>query len=517
MKLNIKPLFFTIICIFLYGNINAQDYYSKVYFKQGYSVLASSVTGTVDNSYVIAGNYNGSNLLFKMDSDANLQWNIEFGSNYDVTGQVIELRDSTYLFATDYFVEELDYSVLSCLNFDSNGDTLWSTTTSLGNYVDVFSVEQTQDNGFIIGAKLKYSSTPPYYSIAIVKLDESGTLIWAKSFEAGTHSNDVFSVKQILGNGYVVVGTINDRDPYTTKAFLMRLDNDGASLWSKTYQSLEMENSQGFEVLIENDGFLLSIISDWKTHVIKTDINGEVEWANYYNTWGEMDMYATSKKRIFKSSDTSYVVFVPDYLFEINKTGELMWSTYYFTYLTDVALSGDGGFLVVGNGPILGVDKIPFDPQIGLIKTDKFGQTDELCSGHENIYYDTATILSSPVSFSSESIGMQVNYQIEITTQAINVEDNSCVAFIGSTDEVQQHSKFEVFPNPSFGIIHIKSRVGNLASTYRLLNAIGVEILVDQVVGSNWTIDFSDRAEGIFYLQISTDSDTETHKLVLVK
>ncbi len=223
MKLIKNTILFTIVCLIQFGNIQAQNYYSKVFFKQGSSLLASSVTGTYDNSYIITGNLDGKNLLFKIDSDANLQWSFEFGVNYDVTGQVTELRDSTYLLATDYFDEELNYSVLSCLNFDGNGDTIWSTTTSLGNYIDVFCVEQTADDGTIIGAKLRHTPSPPYHSIAIIKLDEVGNLDWARTYTAGTHSDDVFSIKQLSGEGYIVTGTINNRDPYTSKAFLLKL------------------------------------------------------------------------------------------------------------------------------------------------------------------------------------------------------------------------------------------------------------------------------------------------------
>ena len=68
-------------------------------------------------------------------------------------------------------------------------------------------------------------------SICIVKTDANGDVLWLKIY-GGTESSDGWSVQLTNDNGYIITG-----ESYGTggDVFLLKTDSSGSVLWSKTY------------------------------------------------------------------------------------------------------------------------------------------------------------------------------------------------------------------------------------------------------------------------------------------
>lgn len=498
------------ICIS--NSVNAQDLFSKVYFKYNTEILASSVISTYDSTYIIAGERNGKNYIIKADAHGDPVWNKTMGDCISVQGEVVELKDSTYLFATN--LSEGGTNVICCINFDTNGDTIWNSYIRLGYFVQVSSVIQTSDEGFVILGYITTNLTSVKQKIVMVKLNSIGELEWGNSYVGGDYFNWGYSVKETQDSCFVVAGTFNNYDE-NAMAFIMKVNSFGVPLWSNTYVSNLNNFSNGYDVLVVDDGFLMSIEVGPMIYLLKTDLDGIVNWLKWYYYTSDGDYYGVSTRRIIASSDTSYTFISPSNLIQVNEMGDLLWGTYFNMYLKDFAQSYDGGFLVVGSGPILGVkSRVTSDPQIGLVKTDELGLTDQLCSGQNIKFYDTISCISNPVSFTYESIGTIRDFSFEITTEYHYTEEG-CVAFIGSTDENQLGSSIEIYPNPSTGVFHVSSTIGNIIGEIFVFDMHGSEVHRCNIDGINSSINLETKSGGFYYLQLSTEDYSEIYKIVL--
>ncbi|MFK5856437.1 MAG: T9SS type A sorting domain-containing protein [Bacteroidota bacterium] len=505
---------FGLILIIGYGHVCAQDGYSKVFFKPYKSVLSSSIVSTYDNSYIISGSRNDQNLLIKIDSEANIIWNKSFGTtNSYLSNDVISLLDSTFLFVCDAYSEALGYRLLQCVNFNIDGDTNWTSSIDMGNWVNVFSVQQTMDMGFVVAANVFDSDNPR--RISIVKLDSVGIIQWSKSYVSGTLNNYAYSVKQTADSGYIVVGTISNQNPYERMAFVLKLDNSGEYVWAYNYQSALYDNSDGYDVLVEDDGFLISIEVLGYLNLIKINLQGVVVWANYYSMGSMGGFFGTAKRRIIKTDSNTYVVLSPDNVIGVDEMGNVLWHTNFYMYVVDFAKSSDNGFLVIGNGPIIGVKSfLTDDPQIGLVKIDSVGQTSGICSEQYYISYDTADILSETLFFASETIGSSSNASVEFVSETIQTED-ACVAFISSVADYSLVNNFQISPNPSSGIFQLKSEKGFITGKIQVLDINGRKLLNRDINGNSWLINLEGNTKGLYFLQIVTETSSEIHKLIL--
>ncbi|WP_281323318.1 T9SS type A sorting domain-containing protein [Flavobacterium aestivum] len=141
----------------------------------------------------------------------------------------------------------MDYWIVK---LDKSGVVEWQKTYG-GEYADLLrSMEQTQDNGYIIGG---YSNstrsgdkTEPNKGIGdywVIKIDNAGIIEWQKTY--GSNGDDqLYAIHQTQDNGYILGGNSNSTQPLTTLGgnvgngtdyWVLKLDEKGEVLWSKTY------------------------------------------------------------------------------------------------------------------------------------------------------------------------------------------------------------------------------------------------------------------------------------------
>ena len=99
-------------------------------------------------------------------------------------------------------------SGLGLVKTDANGEMLWWKVLKEGSYADGHSVQQTNDGGYIVtgtaGAAFKEGWSR--YSVYLVKTNSDGDLLWTKTF--GGKENDIgYSVQQTNDEGFIITGT----------------------------------------------------------------------------------------------------------------------------------------------------------------------------------------------------------------------------------------------------------------------------------------------------------------------
>ena len=162
--------------------------------------------------------------------------------------------------------EHFDRQML-ILKLDNIGNIVWQKRLAGGDWgfwgFAANSIQETSDGGYIVAGAYVYLMEE--HLIWVIKLDSNGDMVWKKTFgEAGI--NEAYSIQQTIDGGYILGGRL--KVVYT---LLLKLDSDGNTLWGKTYG----KGYGAYDVKQTFDGGY--IITDG-SKLIKTDVNGEVEW-----------------------------------------------------------------------------------------------------------------------------------------------------------------------------------------------------------------------------------------------
>ena len=241
--------------------------------------------------------------LTKTDSTGNVIWTRTYGGEYDDYGYCIDYTtDGGYIIAGKTYSFGILGSDVYLIKTDAEGDTLWSRTYSRNYYDCAYSVQQTDDGGYIIAG---YTiTTQNGHDIYVIKTDSSGDCVWAGTY--GYNFNDIaHCIQQTYGGGYIVAGqadTSLDDDVY-----LIKLDLNGNSEWSHHYRLRHDEI--GYSVKGTWDGgFMISgetyhQFGDRDVCVIRTDSMGNELWRQTYG--GPLHDYGFS---VIQCRDGGYAV-----------------------------------------------------------------------------------------------------------------------------------------------------------------------------------------------------------------
>jgi len=360
-----------------------------------------------------------------------------------------------------------------CIKFKYNGDTLWSKNYKPAGITNttLFSVEQTNDSGYIMTGYISQNSST-YYTVFVAKTDLSGNLQWANQLACGNSTNFAYSVKQTSDSGYILSGCFQNYSPDNIGSFLIKLTKNGVISWSKAYQySSEMG---GFDVAIMPDGFMLYSSGA----LIKTDFAGNVLWSKFYYSGIGSEYMNSIAPKLHRTSDGGFVFIsnsscAQSSMIKTDSVGNLLWSNYLELIAVDVLETKDHGFLSIGNGPLCGPKKDLFSTQIGVIKMDSLGYTQNCIIKNDWDSSFDFTTESSPCAFSTITGATQKSVHPHIDSINI-VSFNGCVHSLGAINENEFQNRISIYPNPATGKINllVSQHFGEI-KTIEIYNCVG--------------------------------------------
>ena len=92
----------------------------------------------------------------------------------------------------------------------------------------------------------------------------------------------------------------------------------------------------------------------------------------------------------------------------------------------------------------------------------------------------------------------------------LNLQINTLTDNLGIDDVVQQ--QFNIFPNPVNDVLSINTQIDNYK--YTLFTLQGQLLLESKNNSGNTTIDYSEFAEGVYLLNVETDSGSHSFKII---
>jgi hypothetical protein len=251
--------------------------------------------------------------LVKTDQAGNLVWNKTFGTNeYDEGFSVQQTNDDGYIITGYRSLRGSGYrdSELWLIKTFANGDMEWNKTfTEIFNstviWSEGYSVRQTSDGGFIVAGVAQ----PALYVIWLFKTDSSGHKVWERTFANSHYFSYQVSVRQTTDGGYIVAGNTKV-DTSNQEMLLIKTDATGAVVWNNTYGRM-YGNMTGKEFAYsveqtDDGGYLVAGRSDSNIAingwVIKTDAVGEKIWEIVLDPYD----YASAAEQTI---DEGYIIF----------------------------------------------------------------------------------------------------------------------------------------------------------------------------------------------------------------
>jgi regulation of enolase protein 1 (concanavalin A-like superfamily) len=249
------------------------------------------------------------------------------------------------------------------------------------------SVQQTSDGGYIVAGRIM-SFGAGVYDFFLIKTDANGNVQWAKTY-GGTSKDIAHSVRQTSDGGYIVAGYTISFGAGERDLFLIKTDANGNLQWAKTYGGIYWDEARSVQQTSDGGyivaGYKRPPEAQWNGEfiLIKTDANGDVIWAKTYGGLGWDEAYSVQQ-----TSDGGYIMagltaaFTVGYDFLLIKTdenGDLEWAKTYgvahYDWAFSVQQTSDGGYIVAGQTNSFGAGS----SDIFLIKTDADGNISSSC------------------------------------------------------------------------------------------------------------------------------------------
>ena len=366
---------------------------ANVAFYDNVDNIGYSVQQTRDDGYIITGwigylNWDNpfphilyNTLLIKTDVNGNKEWckTFEF-MNISAGASVLQTEDNGYIVGG--FASSFDNSYALLLKTDINGNEEWCKTFDGLGLALGFMVQSTTDKGYILTGATSSSTDSNISYALLLKTDEYGNEEWCKTFEFMNVSMG-YSVQQTEDNGYIITGITGDfnSSSYSTKLLLLKTDEYGNEEWSKTF--VLKDNNIGHSVQQTADGgyIITGVAVSYENYqysllLLKTDEYGNEEWRSktYDNTYGYSVLQTKDNGYIVGGCISSHAL-----LLKTDEYGNEEWIKTFdglgFAGGTMVQSTTDKGYILTGATTSL---VNPHFSYVLLLKTDGYGN-EEWC------------------------------------------------------------------------------------------------------------------------------------------
>ncbi|MCG3168045.1 MAG: hypothetical protein POELPBGB_03845 [Bacteroidia bacterium] len=460
-----------------------------IYGGEGYDE-ARSIWQTTDGGYIVAGtsgSYPSGNsdvFLLKIDSVGAIQWfKFPGGSDLQAGYSVQQTSDGGFIVAGLTDAGDFGGYDVYLMKADENGDFLWSKTYGGADWDFGYSVEETSDNGFIIGGTtFSFGKGEQMY---MIKTDAAGDTAWTKTY-GGAGQENAKRATQTTDGGYVLIGYSDSYGAGEKDIFILKTDASGDSVWSKTYGTPNNDEGTFVDVTSDNKIIMCGFSENYQDGKIyafyaKLDNAGNESFSNYLGTPVGDELPATIRETTdggfaYAGSVLGIGAGNKDYrLVKIDGGGNYQWGKTYGGANDDISnamlVTSDSGFVLAGS-------------------TMSYG------NGSKDIYI-----------FKSDNQGVSTGNVL------IDVKENS----LSATNQIS------VYPNPGDQLITVFADINTAeldGDILILLNDIsGKEILKTQVKKNQFNkvveLDINSIPAGLYFLNFTSSTFSFQRKVLI--
>ena len=244
----------------------------------GYAIFGSSKSDDMD---VTINNGSSDFWISKLDVTGNMVWEKSFGfSGLDSGISVIQTKDAGYL-----LIGVLDVTASGglgnsknaqtkhaggdywAIKLNASGEKQWSRYYG-GTFTETpYRVMQTEDNGFIIvgssdSSDVDISNNLGTYDFWVIKISETGQLIWEKSF-GGSQIDEARGITATNDGNYIIIGDTRSSDKNVSKnngaadVWIIKISPTGDLIWEKTFGGSSFDAARSV-FKTQDNGFIIT-------------------------------------------------------------------------------------------------------------------------------------------------------------------------------------------------------------------------------------------------------------------
>ncbi|HEX7319931.1 MAG TPA: hypothetical protein VF399_06215 [bacterium] len=286
----------------------------------------------------------------------NVLWAKTYGGAKDDFANCVQITTDGYYviagYTTSYGAGGED---MYLLKVDQSGNVIWEKTFGSGDDDRAYGIALTQDGGYIIvGGTYSFGSGDQ--DVYLVKTDGSGNQIWGQTY-GGTADDMGYSVVAATDGGYVIAG-VSLSFGNSQQFYLIKTNTTGDTVWTRTYGGTLLECAYSLDKT-SDDGY---IITGYTTsfgagggdvYLVKTNANGDTLWTRTIGTtaWDRGNS-------VEQTSDGGYIIGAGNgnvYLIKTNASGQVSWEKFFGNFSgnhDDYGYSAiqtlDGGYAIAG-------------------------------------------------------------------------------------------------------------------------------------------------------------------------
>jgi len=216
------------------------------------------------------------------------------GQSFDQASDVVQTQEEGYLLAGYSISFSSSYDCL-IIKLDSTGSLIWAKTYG-GEAEDAsFGIAQENDGNYSIATRTR-SYGVGNTDILTIKISSEGSLLWARTYGSDL-LDEPWDICPAARGGAAIVGFTNSFGAeHPSKILVCRVGENGSLAWAKTIDySKSTLNAAGYSISPTSDsGFAIAGIGvttdfyedSFDVVFIKTDTSGNVDWSRAFRGSG---------------------------------------------------------------------------------------------------------------------------------------------------------------------------------------------------------------------------------------
>ena len=276
----------------------------------------------------------------RMSADGKMKWSILLGGNKEDEGKAITRSADGNLFIlgmTKSLAKDYDRDIYVA-KVTLEGKLLWQKAIGGDRDENPGGIAGTDDGGVMIVGDTE-SFGKRYRDIYIAKLTKEGKTVFARTI-GGKKTDEAHGLTRMKDGNFALVGMRESSGKGYEEFFVMKMDQNGKSLWTKTFGDYDDDSLESVTATI--DGGIVAV----------------------------------GKTRSYGSEQTDLTVM------KLSSEGKVLWHKIYgfkyYEYGNAVTMTSDGGFMLAGGTSTLGkgshsVYMLALDKNGGLVWSHVYG------------------------------------------------------------------------------------------------------------------------------------------------
>lgn len=199
------------------------------------------------------------------------------GPGHDIASDIFLTKEGDFMISG--FTTEIPSNVNKAwiVRLDPKGNVKWEQKIGTGKGDKFNGIAQTIDGGFVAtGMTRSFSKdNKSKDDVLVVKFDANGRQMWMKTF--GGESDDVGNAITVCKTGgMVVVGLTKDKVTSDANMYVIKIDDSGKEVWSKTFGGEKNDEAKSVVELVESK----IAVAGWTASKGNGKLDGEVLMLN---------------------------------------------------------------------------------------------------------------------------------------------------------------------------------------------------------------------------------------------